>query len=166
MSAKRVKIAVIGGGIIGTTSALALIDSIPNIDITLISEKFSPNTTGDGSGGLIFPYLPGKTSPQRVSKWVKDTVRFLNGYFMSPNAGNLGIGLLPVYSLLGDNQEYYNPEYIKQMVSYRHMTEQELKLFGNKWKRGEFMTTYFAEPAKMLPFFLTLFKSKVRKLLD
>ena len=158
MSTKRVKIAVIGGGIIGTSSALALIESIPNIDITLISEKFTPNTTSDGSGGLIYPYLSGKTDPKRFDGWMRDTVRFLNQHFMSPNAGKLGIGLISMYSL-----NTTNTNSCKELVSYRDMTQKELQLFGNKYKSGSFVTTYYAESAKMLPFFLQLFKSKVRQ---
>ena len=159
MFGNKTKIAVIGGGIIGTTSAMAIIDSIPNIEITLISEKFSPNTTSDGSGGLIFPYIRGNTDPKRFNKWVSDTIKYLNQQFMSPNAGKLGIGLLSMYILYKEGEE---PEQAEDLIRFRDMSPQELKLFGDKWKKGSFVTTYYVESSKLIPYFLEKFKSKVR----
>lgn len=161
MSAHKLKIGVIGAGIIGTSSALALIESMPNADITLISEKFSPNTTSDGSGGLIYPYLPGTTSSEKVSEWMKQTTRLLEKHFRSPNAAKLGIGLLSVYYLFEDNESHKKSDFGEDFISYRKMTDKELKMFGDKWKSGEFVTTYYAESSKMLPFFLMKFKSMV-----
>jgi D-amino-acid oxidase len=62
-----VKVAVVGAGIIGLGSALAIQNQIPGIEITLISDKFSPETTGDGAAGLWTPYLLGDTDPTLIS---------------------------------------------------------------------------------------------------
>lgn len=59
------KIAVIGAGIIGLSSAVAVAekyrDDFSAVDVTLFAETVSPNTTGDGSAGFICPYLLGNT---------------------------------------------------------------------------------------------------------
>ena len=161
MSIDKLKIGVIGAGIIGTSSALALIQSVPNAEVTLISENFTPNTTSDGSGGLIYPYLAGTTSSKKLSEWMLETMQLLQRYFLSPNAEKLGIGLLSVFDLFEDNESHEKSDYNEDFISYRKMSDNELRMFGDKWKSGEFFTTYYAESAKMLPFFLQKFKSMV-----
>lgn len=47
------RIAIIGAGIIGVTSACRIIETIPNAKITIYAEKFSPDTTSDVSAGKI-----------------------------------------------------------------------------------------------------------------
>jgi D-amino-acid oxidase len=62
------KIAVVGAGIIGLSSAVRIQEELglPNVHITLIAEKFSPETTSDGAAGIWGPYLLGDTPPQNV----------------------------------------------------------------------------------------------------
>lgn len=63
------KIAVIGAGIIGLSTAVAISEKYRSapIDVTLFAESFSPNTTGDGSAGFISPYILGNTLEPLVS---------------------------------------------------------------------------------------------------
>lgn len=66
------RIAILGGGINGFSCALRIQRHFQNVDlkeaveITVISEAFSPNTTGDGSAGLWGPYLLAGTSTKKV----------------------------------------------------------------------------------------------------
>ncbi|PSN50883.1 D-aspartate oxidase [Blattella germanica] len=60
------RIAVIGAGVIGMSTAVLAQEKIPGIDITVISEKFTPHTTGDVSAGLWFPYCLKDTSPSDI----------------------------------------------------------------------------------------------------
>jgi glycine/D-amino acid oxidase-like deaminating enzyme len=56
-------VAVIGAGIIGLSTAVLAQEKIPGLHVTIISEHFSPHTTGDGSAGLWMPYCL-KDTPQ------------------------------------------------------------------------------------------------------
>ncbi|XP_054165231.1 D-amino-acid oxidase-like [Oppia nitens] len=166
MFEKKLKIAVIGAGIIGCTSASVLIESVPNVDITIISEKFTPNTTSDGSGGLIYPYLSGSTDRQRIRKWINNSLVYLNKYYQLPDSGKFGIGLLSMYYLLEDEEVFDYQDFDDIMISQRPMTSSELKQFSsssesqNKWTKGVYVTTYYAECRKLLPYLLQQFKSK------
>lgn len=63
------KIAIIGAGVAGLSCAVKIAEYTKNndkIDVCLLSEKFSPNTTGDGSAGLWSPYLIGDTAPDKI----------------------------------------------------------------------------------------------------
>jgi D-amino-acid oxidase len=61
-----IKIAVVGAGIMGLSSAVRIQEKFPDAEITIIAEKFSPNTTGDGAAGVWGPYLLGTTSPNDI----------------------------------------------------------------------------------------------------
>ena len=50
-------VAVVGGGIIGLSSAVCILERDPRVKVTLIADKFTPNTTSDGAAGLIMPFV-------------------------------------------------------------------------------------------------------------
>ena len=50
-------VAVVGGGIIGLSSAVCILERDPRVKVTLIADKFTPNTTSDGAAGLIMPFF-------------------------------------------------------------------------------------------------------------
>lgn len=50
-------VAVVGGGIIGLSSALCILERDPRVKVTLIADKLTPNTTSDGAAGLIMPFV-------------------------------------------------------------------------------------------------------------
>ena len=61
------QIAVIGAGVIGLSCAVKIIECFKdNVEIRIFSEKFSPNTTGDGSAGLWGPYKSGHTPEDKI----------------------------------------------------------------------------------------------------
>lgn len=59
-------IAVVGAGIIGTTTSLAIKEAFPTSRVTIFSDKFSPDTTGDGSAGFWSPYILSDTPADDV----------------------------------------------------------------------------------------------------
>lgn len=61
------QIAIIGAGVIGTTTALCLQEHLGDlISVTIFSDEFSPKTTGDISAGLWGPFILGDTSEQKI----------------------------------------------------------------------------------------------------
>ena len=60
------KIAVLGAGIIGSTSAFRLKLIFPGSDLTLISEGFGAETTSHGPAGLIGPHLDPWTPKEKI----------------------------------------------------------------------------------------------------
>ncbi len=60
------KVCVVGAGIIGISTAVSILESTPNVEVTVLAEKFSPDTTSSGIGGLWFPYLAEKTPQESI----------------------------------------------------------------------------------------------------
>jgi 2-polyprenyl-6-methoxyphenol hydroxylase-like FAD-dependent oxidoreductase len=48
-----VKIAIIGAGVVGLSCAHVIQERFPGIPVTIIAEKFSPETTSDGAGKIF-----------------------------------------------------------------------------------------------------------------
>jgi len=65
------KVAVIGAGVNGVSSAIKILEHYQNekkinVQVTIISDEFTPNTTGDGSAGLWGPFLLDGTDEAKV----------------------------------------------------------------------------------------------------
>lgn len=158
----KVRIGVIGAGIIGLSSAVRIIETIPGVDITVLAENFSPNTTGDGSAGFWKPYLLGDMPPETLKKWCQDTFDFLLSICVSPEASTYGVGLLSAYFL--HQRPVETTPYDDCFLSYRPITQQELSIFHGQYKYGVFVTTLYAECAKLLPFLMMRFRKKGGKI--
>lgn len=58
---KTVKVVVVGAGVIGLSTAVCIAEALPFCSVTLVAEKFSPDTTSDGAAGILFAAaFPGK----------------------------------------------------------------------------------------------------------
>jgi glycine/D-amino acid oxidase-like deaminating enzyme len=55
MASRSKKVAIIGAGICGVSSAICLQEADPTLELTIISEQFSPNLTSDGAAGFWEP---------------------------------------------------------------------------------------------------------------
>ena len=60
---QSVKVVVVGSGVVGLSTAVCLAENLPHCSVTVISERFSPDTTSDGAAGILFAsQFPGSKS--------------------------------------------------------------------------------------------------------
>ena len=71
MHGKNTPVAVIGGGVIGLTTGIRLLEW--RFDVTLIARNFSPHTTSDVAGAVWLPYKI--ADAPRVRRWAATTFR-------------------------------------------------------------------------------------------
>ena len=50
-----VRIAVIGAGAVGLSTATRVQQLLPDADVTIIADKFTKDTTSHGAGGIFLP---------------------------------------------------------------------------------------------------------------
>merc|ERR1719184_504758 len=62
------QVCVVGAGVVGLTSAVKIQQQVPNIEVTLISEKFSPDLTSNVAAG-IFLWGPKSVSAATDLSW-------------------------------------------------------------------------------------------------
>ena len=98
-----VQLAVVGAGVIGLSCAYHLADKYGDklaVSVTVIAEKFSPNTTSDKAGSFILPVDFARANADeelRVRRWTVDTFKHFNSLYQSESAGEIGLCLLSGY---------------------------------------------------------------------
>lgn len=50
------KVAVVGAGLVGLSTALCISEAFPSCPLSVLAEQFSPNTTGDVAAGMLIPH--------------------------------------------------------------------------------------------------------------
>ena len=124
---KRPRVAVVGAGILGLTTANLLLQSPYGPHVTILSEDFSPNTTTNLSAGVAWPAVAGNigSSDGRQQEWTTKTLQYLFSLVSSPLAGRLKISLIPVYEMFDGKRE--EPWWRDVVVGFRRVGEGELK---------------------------------------
>ncbi|XP_060938367.1 D-aspartate oxidase isoform X3 [Limanda limanda] len=88
-----VRVVVVGAGVIGFSTAVCIAEALPSCSVTLLSEKFSPDTTSDGAAGIMFagefPDIP----LERQRLWFKDSFDHLLAIAQSQHAPEAGVML-------------------------------------------------------------------------
>ena len=51
------RIAVIGAGVVGLSTAVLIQQHMPGVDVTIIADKFDKDTTSDGAAGIFRPTI-------------------------------------------------------------------------------------------------------------
>ncbi|GFQ97283.1 d-aspartate oxidase [Trichonephila clavata] len=158
------KVAVIGGGVVGITSAVVIAENLPDVEVTVISDKWSPDTTGDGSAGFWCPYLLGDVPPEVLREWCQISFQTFHDIYKSPLAVEYGVGLFSVYYLYSTPEEI--PDYHDVYLHHRPLTKKELSLFPRRFQYGFFLTTFFAECSKFLPALMKRIQKKGGRIIE
>ena len=126
------RIAVIGAGIIGCSTALRLLESYGDkCHVTLISDKFSPNTTSDVATAIVLPFdvVPSSVGDSidgvgSLQKWLKDTIAHVSSLYYSAEGSKMGIAL--VHGVVASMKEVAGiPWWAHYAYGYKDVTEDE-----------------------------------------
>ncbi|KAH8412050.1 hypothetical protein KR222_007947 [Zaprionus bogoriensis] len=158
-------VAVIGAGVNGVSSAIKILEHYQkakqNVQVTLISDEFTPNTTGDGSAGLWGPFLLGGTDESKVHKWSKTTHQFLEELWLSEDAGEAGVCLVPCVRLATDPNVSVGDFWRDIVYGAVELTPQQLAEYNRnrqvKFTSALSFVTYTSEPIKLLPYLMKRF---------
>ncbi|XP_055914764.1 D-aspartate oxidase isoform X2 [Eupeodes corollae] len=156
------QVAVLGGGINGFCCAIQVKEKWPGAKVSIISDLYTPNTTGDGSAGLWGPYLMGDTPAGKVNEWSLGMHKFLKQIWISGDSGEAGVCLIPCVRLAtGGNQ--LDVSWRDIVYGCRAMKQTELDAYSgtrsSKFTSGLHFVTYTSEPAKLLPYLEKRFRS-------
>ncbi|XP_066294541.1 D-amino-acid oxidase-like [Branchiostoma lanceolatum] len=146
------KVAVIGAGIVGMTSALRIMEEVAHahgdIDLTVISEKFCPDNTSYGAGGIWKP--PSEEHMTKAElRWLQWSFDYLTSVLRTDYAHELGIFLQSGYYVHMENVP--DPAWKNIVVGFRHLTAWELSNMFPGYKHGWFYTAFICQPRDFLP---------------
>lgn len=137
---------------IGLSTAVQLQEKFGSqVDVTIVTEVLSPNTTGDVSAGLWTPYLLSKTPMDKVMKWAKDSQDYFHKLWKTGLAAEAGVSLIPMIHL-SKEQDDLVPEWKSITYGGHAMTKGHLQHYGRQYKGGFGFVSFICEPSKLLPF--------------
>ncbi|XP_049764932.1 D-aspartate oxidase [Schistocerca cancellata] len=161
------RIAVVGAGVVGVTTAVRAQRRLAGAAVTLLSEQVTPHTTGDGSAGLWEPYLLADTPPALVQRWAVETYRHLLSLWRRPEAPELGVSLVPLVCV-GQQPPGPPPAWAPHVLGFTSLDHRQLDALsaehGRRYTSGFSMVTLTAEPTRWLPSLLEEFRSRGGKL--
>src|SRR5271156_5015382 len=155
------RVIIVGGGIIGLTTACTLLKeyaSIDNLQLTIISETFSPETTGDVSAGFWEPYGL-NLNDQRILGWARYTYDIFMAEYFSTKAARAGVMKLPAYILksqqdqqANNDDNFVNPPFLALVRHYRVLNNIEIRMFDHLGPTAGFvMSSVVTEVRRYLP---------------
>ncbi|KYO39664.1 D-amino-acid oxidase [Alligator mississippiensis] len=151
VSLTAMRVAVIGAGVIGLSTALCIHDQyhaiVPALEIEVYADRYTPRTTSDGAAGLWQPYLDDKGNIQETL-WNKETFDYLLGHLRSPEAEEMGLFPMSGYNLF--TQPVPDPSWKNIVLGFRKLTPKELELFPG-YSYGWFNTALMLEGKSYLP---------------
>ncbi|KAF6037489.1 DDO [Bugula neritina] len=130
--------------------AYRLQTELPNVQVTVMSDDFTPNLTSDGSGGLWAPYAPFGTDPAKIRKWGNSTYQYLKCLALSPESLKAGVSCVRAYFLRTVPLQEI-PSYTRNVEHFRRMTKEEARNMHSSAVDGYSYSTFTCEPKIYLP---------------
>ncbi|XP_078237957.1 D-amino-acid oxidase isoform X2 [Pogona vitticeps] len=150
-STTTMRVAVIGAGVIGLSTAFCIHDryhsTVQPLEIEVYADKFTPYTTSDGAAGLWQPYLYDNGNTQETL-WNRETFDYLLQHISSSEAENMGLFLLSGYNLF--KHPVPDPSWKDIVLGFRKLSPRELELFPG-YSYGWFNTALMLEGRSYLP---------------
>nr|XP_061798924.1 D-aspartate oxidase-like [Nerophis lumbriciformis] len=147
---REAKVAVVGAGVVGFSTAVRIAEMLPRCSITLLADKFSPDTTSDGAAGILivepFPDIP----LERQRCWFRDSFEHLLDIALSQDAADAGVLLSSGYTIFTEPPVDKRPYWWDIVLGFRYLSDRELRRFPG-YTFGQAFTTIKCECASYLP---------------
>uniref|UniRef100_A0A8C6PHT8 D-aspartate oxidase n=1 Tax=Nothobranchius furzeri TaxID=105023 RepID=A0A8C6PHT8_NOTFU len=154
---KRVRIAVVGAGVAGFSSAVCIAEALPSCSVTLVADRFSPDTTSDGAAGIVlaaeFPDIP----LERQKRWFKNSFDHLLAIAVSAHSPDAGVILSSGWQIFKEVPANKKPFWSEFVIGFRIMTDGELRRFPHH-KFGHAFTTVRCDCSSYLPWLQNRFR--------
>jgi glycine/D-amino acid oxidase-like deaminating enzyme len=146
---EKLNVCIVGAGIIGLCAAWKLVEDYGSndIQITVLSEHFHPQTISFCCGGLWEPYAIEGTSDKDLNRWGQATFDHFKEEYLSPNGVKNGVQLMTVYTLLEEHQDATPPSWASIVHSFTLLNSEDLQKMGvpRKYTRGYSFGTYVVD---------------------
>lgn len=153
-----VRIAVVGAGVMGLSTAVCISESVPRCSVTVMADKFSPDTTSDVAAGMLIPHTYPDIPIPKQKQWFKETFDHLFTIANSAEAGDAGVQLVSGWQVFLSPLSDEVPFWADVVLGYRRMTEAELRKFPQHVS-GQAFTTLKCEGPSYLPWLEKRLKS-------
>ncbi|XP_041828415.1 D-aspartate oxidase [Melanotaenia boesemani] len=147
---KTVRVVVVGAGVVGLSTAVCIAETLPFCSVTLVADKFSPDTTSDGAAGILFAAEFPNIPLERQRRWFKDSFDHLLAIAQSQESPEAGVMLSSGWQIFKEVPANQTPFWSDLVIGFRVMTDGELRRFPDH-KFGQAFTTIKCECSSYLP---------------
>ncbi|KAF6113411.1 D-aspartate oxidase [Phyllostomus discolor] len=144
------RVAVVGAGVMGLSTALCISKLAPRCSVTVIADKFSPDTMSDVAAGILIPHTYPDTPVHKQKQWFRETFDHLFAVANSAEAGEAGVHLVSGWQIFRSIPTEEAPFWADVVLGFRKMTEAELRKFPEH-ASGQAFTTLKCEGSAYLP---------------
>ncbi|XP_069345276.1 D-aspartate oxidase isoform X3 [Eulemur rufifrons] len=144
------RVAVVGAGLMGLSTAVCVSRLAPRCSVTVIADKFTPDTTSDVAAGMLIPHAYPDTPIHKQKQWFRETFDHLLSIASSAEAGDAGVLLVSGWQIFQSLPTEEVPFWADVVLGFRKMTEEELKKFPQH-VFGQAFTTLKCEGSAYLP---------------
>ncbi|OWA53166.1 D-aspartate oxidase [Hypsibius exemplaris] len=152
------RVAIVGAGVIGLSSAVCIQSEVPGAEVTIIAELTDVHTTSDGAAGFFHPGHISADNAADARQWLKDSAEHFWKLCYTEDAVDYGIFEMSGYAFSNTNWDVVEkmghetvPDGELGVKNYRRLTDSELSKFsGGPWRCGAFKTTLITEPRIMM----------------
>ena len=165
------RIAIVGAGVSGLTVGVVLAETYGNqLELTIIAEIFSPDTTSDRAGGIFTPgvtnYIPTEDEDgfvRDMHNWAPPTYRYFDHLCSSPVRSGNGVFRTPVYKFR--SKPYRPPSWLRGELypDYRELSKTEARDMGLPYQGFESImtfTTFLVRGTVYLPWLMRIFQER------
>lgn len=158
-----VGVAVVGAGVVGLSTAVCIAECLPSCSVTLLADRFSPDTTSDVAAGIVIPSPFPDIPLERQKQWFTDSFCHLLALAQSELAPEAGVMMSSGYQIFREPPVDKTPLWPECVIGFRQMSDSELKRFPEH-KFGQAMTTVKCECSTYLPWLEKRFRKAGGKL--
>uniref|UniRef100_A0A674NSL4 D-aspartate oxidase n=1 Tax=Takifugu rubripes TaxID=31033 RepID=A0A674NSL4_TAKRU len=147
----RVRVGVVGAGVVGLSTAVCIAEALPFCSVTVLAEKFSPDTTSDGAAGILFANSFPDIPLERQRRWFKDSLDHLLSIAQSEQASEAGVLLTSGWQVFKEVPIEKKPFWSDLVIGFQLLTQDELGQLFPDHKFGQAFTTVKCECVPYLP---------------
>ena len=99
---KPPRVAIVGAGVIGLSIGVCLAETYgKQLDVTIMADKFTPDTTSDGAGGVIVCFTKGfsEAAAYDLQRWTTETFHYFTKLYESGIRDEIGLSLVTGYDI-------------------------------------------------------------------
>lgn len=149
---------MLGAGVVGLTTAALLLETRPDLTVTVLADRFTVDTVSDGAAGLFRPSASNFCGPDSstTKRWVEDSYHHYRKLLAEEDQASTGIKELTAVILSSEHESIVRNSLLEPLLpEYRFLTPEELRAAqGGTFKHGCQFRTLLVEDRRYMPYLM------------
>ncbi|XP_057338839.1 D-aspartate oxidase [Microplitis mediator] len=155
------KVAVVGGGIVGLTTALKLNSELRNSNITVLAESYDDLVSYVAAGLFRVGHTYSGPTEEITEKLIKDSYSYYDEITKNYEPIQAGVGQSEAYMFSNFSTDIVQNKLMESVVPiYRKATDEEFNLIGKNHKYGCYFTTVVIQCQHHIPWAMNKLKAE------